>query len=137
MHLTASHWPYFVSDTPYGTREEVPGRSPDVSSRSEGSRRDVWRVDLDARRKGALENAIVVVLSDHGEALELPGDTIIDEGARIGACAHPLASRISVMARACCRRCSIRYSLDSGVSAPARVSRPTGVIWRAERRWRT
>ena len=31
-------------------------------------------------RKGALENAIVVVLSDHGEALELPDDVIIRRG---------------------------------------------------------
>ena len=34
-------------------------------------------------RKGALENAIVVVLSDHGEALMLPGDVIMDDGTRI------------------------------------------------------
>jgi hypothetical protein len=41
-------------------------------------------------RKGALENAIVVVLSDHGEALELPGDVIFDEDTRIQGLRAPL-----------------------------------------------
>ena len=77
------------------------------------------------RRKGALDNAIVFVVSDHGKALELPRDTIIDEGARIEGLRVPLASLISVTARACCRQCSIRCSWDFGASDLAWVSKPT------------
>jgi hypothetical protein len=42
------------------------------------------------RRKGALENAIVVVLSDHGEALTLPNDAIMKHGAFVGGLGAPL-----------------------------------------------
>jgi arylsulfatase A-like enzyme len=91
VHLTASHWPYIVSDTPYGYAVK---KYPDD--------RPVYRVGVkvaDAmlsdvismlEDKGALENAIVVVLSDHGEALELPQDTIIEERTRIKGLRAPI-----------------------------------------------
>ncbi len=41
-------------------------------------------------RKGALENAIVVVLSDHGEALALPNDTMINNESKIEGLRAPL-----------------------------------------------
>jgi arylsulfatase A-like enzyme len=34
-------------------------------------------------RKGALDNAILVILSDHGEALALPGDAMLSNASRI------------------------------------------------------
>ena len=90
-HLTASHWPYFVSDTPHGITER---KHPDD--------RPMYRMGVQVvdamfgdlvsmlERKGALENAIVVVLSDHGEALELPDDAIFDEDTRIQGLRAPL-----------------------------------------------
>ena len=91
VHLTASHWPYLVSDTPRGFSEK---KHPDDRP---VYRAGVLRVDAMfgelvsmLERKGALENAIVVVLSDHGEALELPGDVIIDAGSKIEGLRAPL-----------------------------------------------
>ena len=76
-HLTASHWPYFVADTPPGyTEKKHPDDRPAYRARSADRGRDVRRSGAMLERKGALENAIVVVLSDHGEALMLPGDVI-------------------------------------------------------------
>ena len=41
-------------------------------------------------RKGALENAIVVVLSDHGEALGLPSDAMLDNKSKVQGLRAPL-----------------------------------------------
>ena len=41
-------------------------------------------------RKGALENAIVVVLSDHGEALSLPSDAMLDNKSKVQGLRAPL-----------------------------------------------
>jgi hypothetical protein len=43
------------------------------------------------QRKGALDNAIVVVLSDHGEAMALPGDWMLGEKAEVDGLRTPLA----------------------------------------------
>jgi arylsulfatase A-like enzyme len=48
-------------------------------------------------RKGVLDNAIVVLLSDHGEALGAENDSIIAEPAR----ARKSGIRCGVTARAC------------------------------------
>ena len=78
VHLTAAHWPYYVADTPFG-----------VSVKANPEDRPLYRIGLRTadsmfdrvvsilRRKGAMDNAIVVVLSDHGEALSLPKDAIV------------------------------------------------------------
>jgi hypothetical protein len=42
------------------------------------------------RRKGALDNAIVVTLSDHGEALALPNDSFMKNGAFVKGLGSPL-----------------------------------------------
>ena len=82
VHLTAAHWPYYTAETPFGVSEQ---QTPED--------RPVYRIGLrtaDAmfdqvvsvlRSKGAFENAIVVVLSDHGEALILPNDAVVKNGA--------------------------------------------------------
>ena len=41
-------------------------------------------------RKGALDNAIVVVLSDHGEALSLPDDPMLSNKSKIDGLRAPL-----------------------------------------------
>jgi hypothetical protein len=82
-HLTAPHWPYYVSDTPFGVSEK---KHPDD--------RPLYRIGLTTgdemfgevvrllERKGALRNAVVVVLSDHGEALGLPSDSFLRRNSR-------------------------------------------------------
>lgn len=76
-HLTAAHWPYYVSDTPFG-----------ITATPDAVLNPLYRVGLETadrmfgemlemlRQKGALDNAIVVVLSDHGEAFGLANDTV-------------------------------------------------------------
>ena len=72
-HLTASHWPYFVSDTPFGvTEKKHPDDRPMYRLGVQTADEMFGEIVAMLERKGALENAIVVVLSDHGEALELP-----------------------------------------------------------------
>jgi arylsulfatase A-like enzyme len=75
IHLTLAHWPYAWAGKP------VPGRPEDYRSSYEdairtvdGQFEDVLGVLADA---GVLDNAIVVLLSDHGEALGADGDSII------------------------------------------------------------
>jgi hypothetical protein len=91
VHLTAAHWPYYTADTPFG-----------LSTPKSPEDRPMYRIGLrtaDAmfdqvvgvlRRKGAFANAIVVVLSDHGEAMLLPNDAIVKNGAFIKGLGAPL-----------------------------------------------
>ncbi|MBK7902881.1 MAG: sulfatase-like hydrolase/transferase [Proteobacteria bacterium] len=91
VHLTAAHWPYFVADTPFG-----------VSVKASPEDRPLYRIGLRTadsmfdhvisilRRKGAMDNAIVVVLSDHGEALSLPRDAIVSNGSIVEGLGAPL-----------------------------------------------
>jgi arylsulfatase A-like enzyme len=79
-HLTAAHWPYYTADTPFGV-------STPVSEHD----RPMYRIGLKTadrmfgdiltmlKNKGALQNAMVIVLSDHGEALGLPSDSFFDD----------------------------------------------------------
>jgi len=90
-HLTAAHWPYYTADTPFGVDRPV----------SEDDR-PMYRVGLQTadrmfgelvellRRKGALDNALVIVLSDHGEAMGLPSDSFFDETFRVEGLRAPL-----------------------------------------------
>lgn len=90
-HLTASHWPYYTSETPFG-----------ISKKKSQHDRPLYRNGLKTadsmfgqvvsmlERKGALENAIVIVLSDHGEALALPNDSIFKNGSWVKGLGAPL-----------------------------------------------
>ena len=91
-HLTAGHWPYFVSGTPFGV----------MLDQKHENDRPMYRVGIEAadqmfgdlvsmlERKGAFDNAIVVILSDHGEALGLPNDAMIDDESKIDGLRAPL-----------------------------------------------
>lgn len=91
VHLTAAHWPYYTAETPFG-----------VSKPQSPQDRPMYRIGLrtaDAmfdqvvavlRHKGALDNAIVVVLSDHGEAMLLPNDAIVTHGGFVKGLGAPL-----------------------------------------------
>jgi len=67
-HLTAAHWPYYVSDTLLG----FPGQSTQtriaLPDRLQTADRMLGEMVELLQRKGALDNALVVILSDHGEA---------------------------------------------------------------------
>lgn len=91
VHLTAAHWPYYTASTPFGvSKKKYPEDRPmyRIGLRTADSMFD--QVVSMLRRKGALENAIVVVLSDHGEALTLPNDAIMKHGAFVGGLGAPL-----------------------------------------------
>jgi hypothetical protein len=91
VHLTAAHWPYYTAETPFG-----------VSAKKNPHDRPMYRIGLRTadsmfdqvvamlRRKGALDNAIVVVLSDHGEAMYLPNDAIVKNRAFVAGLGAPL-----------------------------------------------
>lgn len=91
IHLTAAHWPYYTAETPFG-----------MSVKKYPLDRPMYRIGLrtvDAmfgqvvsmlRRKGALDNAIVVTLSDHGEALALPNDSFMKNGAFVKGLGSPI-----------------------------------------------
>jgi len=75
IHLTLAHWPYNWSGTP------TP-RTP--QQYRPAYRRAVERVDRQFEQvmrvlaeKGVLENAVIVLLSDHGEALGGPTDSML------------------------------------------------------------
>lgn len=75
IHLTLAHWPYTWSDQ----------ASPDTLPENRlAYRHAIEAVDAQfdtvvqiLERKGVLDNAVVIVLSDHGEALGFPSDTIM------------------------------------------------------------
>ena len=79
-HLTAAHWPYYVSDTPFGTTDpNDTGEHPLYHVGIATADQMFGEMIEMLRRKGALENALVVVLSDHGEAFGLSGDSLFGE----------------------------------------------------------
>jgi hypothetical protein len=80
VHLTLTHWPHTWASTP--PAEERKGDPPVAETyRRSAIRADQQFGDLVQmlRDRGALQNAIVVVLSDHGEALGEPA-SIANEG---------------------------------------------------------
>ena len=91
-HLTAAHWPYFTAGTRFGiplvdTESDARPLYDQALVTADRMFGDIVRM---LERKGALENAIVVVLSDHGEALSLRGDTFFSDGAFIQGLRAPL-----------------------------------------------
>ena len=95
-HLTASHWPYYTADTPFGVSKPVSDED-----------RPLYRIGLKTadrmfgeligmlEAKGALRNAMVVVLSDHGEALGLLSDSFFDDTFRVEGLKAPLKMEVT------------------------------------------
>lgn len=67
IHLTLSHWPYSWADSPRPTTPQQ--YRPAYRAAIEEVDRQFGSVMRLLAQKGLLENSIVVVLSDHGEAL--------------------------------------------------------------------
>lgn len=77
VHFTASHWPYSWADSEHSEHEtsfEAYRASVELVDQQIGAFLDLLRT------RGVLENAFVVFLSDHGEAMSQPGDSIVRSG---------------------------------------------------------
>lgn len=76
VHLTLDHWPYTWSDSPpkdKGKNAHWPPYYLAAASRVDQQMGDILEV---LRKKGLLQNAIVVVYSDHGETFNAPNQTL-------------------------------------------------------------
>ncbi len=78
LHLTLPHWPYTWIDS-----ETTGGKDPATAAgRYRASLRRVDRQFADIlsllQERGALDNALVVILSDHGQALNVDADALVD-----------------------------------------------------------
>lgn len=76
-HLTLSHWPYSWADAAPPTLEPdalTPTFYLDAVRRVDRQFGDIWN---SLRNKGLLEDAIVVVFSDHGESFTSPDDSLV------------------------------------------------------------
>ncbi len=79
VHLTLPHWPYTWAGSPPTSSQERPyKRWPDYYINA-ARRADQQFGELveDLRKRGALDNAIVVVLSDHGETFGDQEDSLV------------------------------------------------------------
>jgi len=79
IHLTAPHWPYVWADTPDVPADvQSPERDFILYQRSLAlADRQLGDVLAVLEKKGLLRNALVVLLSDHGEAIVRPTDRLI------------------------------------------------------------
>jgi hypothetical protein len=80
VHLTLPHWPYVTADSPVSSH---PGGGWDqhyqnYMSMVEAVDQQVGSLLDWLQHEGVMNSAIVVVLSDHGEALNLPGDSMLE-----------------------------------------------------------
>ena len=75
IHLTLAHWPYSWAGQP------MPSNPPEFRPAYRRALTEVDRQFADVvellRKKGVLDNALVVVLSDHGEALGFKSDSML------------------------------------------------------------
>jgi hypothetical protein len=79
IHLTAAHWPYFHADTPLGLEKKVTdGSTPVYREALQTADRMFGEIVQVLQDKGILDNALVIVLSDHGEALGMPADSLLN-----------------------------------------------------------
>ena len=80
VHLTAAHWPYYHADTPMRGEPGAPATPEEVYGESLRTADDMFgQVMQMLRDKGVLDNALVVILSDHGESLALPSDKLVGD----------------------------------------------------------
>lgn len=77
VHLTLPHWPYHWAADNQGTLAESLRQPYTYSSSLLGVDKQFGDLLEVLERKGALANAVVVLLSDHGEALGFPGDNLL------------------------------------------------------------
>jgi len=90
-HLTAAHWPYYTSSTPFGIPMGIEdGTRPLYEVGLQTADSMFGQLTTMLQRKGAFENALVIVLSDHGEALGLPNDSFFKDKSLVEGLGAPL-----------------------------------------------
>jgi len=91
IHLTVAHWPYFHAGTPLGLPMHG-GEAPSPAYLEALQTADRMFQDvLDVlQSKGILDNALVVVLSDHGEAFGIPSESLMNVTDSIGGLLAPV-----------------------------------------------
>lgn len=74
-HLTLPHWPYVWAESPAAEpgEENIPALYTSAVHRADRQFGDLLAA---LQKRGLLDNAIVIALSDHGEALGRPGDVL-------------------------------------------------------------
>lgn len=76
MHLLISHWPNEWADSRFSSTATLPEKYRGSIHMADKQ----WAAIMAAlKKKHLLDNAIIVVLSDHGEALGMPGDKQLNE----------------------------------------------------------
>jgi len=79
IHLTVAHWPYFHASTPPELQWQATETSNPAYVEALQTADRMFRDVVDVlKAKGILDNAVVVVLSDHGEALGFPSDSLLN-----------------------------------------------------------
>jgi hypothetical protein len=77
VHLTLPHFPFFWAKDREGDLAEATRQPYLYSNAVAGVDRQLGDLLATLERRGALQNAIVVLLSDHGEGLGLPADNML------------------------------------------------------------
>jgi arylsulfatase A-like enzyme len=86
IHLTLPHFPYYWASDNRGSLAETLRQPYMYSNSIIGVDRQIGDLLAMLERRGALRNAIVVLLSDHGEGLGLPKDNLLyDKAAKSAA----------------------------------------------------
>lgn len=89
VHFTLVHWPYHWSDSTTLGDKPTSRQKYDYAVKRVGQQVDSLLKQLE--RKGALENAIVVLLSDHGEGLGKDSHVLVAPGTPVDGLAIPVA----------------------------------------------
>ena len=90
IHLTVAHWPYFHAGTPLGLPMHG-GEAPSPAYLEALQTADRMFQDvLDVLQSKILDNALVIVLSDHGEAFGIPSDSLLSVTDSVGGLRAPL-----------------------------------------------
>src|SRR5690606_35023139 len=76
IHSCLSHWPFTWARDGLQHRSSLPGQ---YRNSVQGVDRQLGELMGILKNNGLLENSLVVLLSDHGTALGLPGDRIISK----------------------------------------------------------
>jgi hypothetical protein len=111
VHFTLPHWPYRWAEPDDIIFNRSSERAYLYQNAVIAADRQFGALMRTLERKGLLENAIVVVLSDHGEALGIPGVDVLMRASEVRRVSESTAT-----ARAFCRRTSTPRCLRSVVT---------------------
>lgn len=75
VHLTLAHWPYAWADS--ARDPSLANTRPNYVDALRAVDAQYAAIMAELRRRGLLDNAIVVVMSDHGESVGLPNDSML------------------------------------------------------------